>query len=265
MYTGNKNKYGEIRMKKLLLIGKLNEAIQRINESLIDDFQVQLCSENTENVKSMYKIIRPDILVINCSNENDICISVMEWIKDNVSDIPVLCIIRKNNWNSYESYCINENIDKIFEPVIKSELIEKCYQMINEKEKVSEVKEIQERKKIMIVDDSPLLLRNMKSLLENKYTVFIANSGEQAFKFVPIKQPDLILLDYEMPGWNGKMTYEMLKTREDSKNIPVIFLTSMSDKEHIYSILETKPAGYILKPPDKDRLFSAIEDVLNRK
>lgn len=265
MYRENKNKYGEIKMKKLLLIGKLNEVIQRISENLLNDFQVQLCSENIESVKSMYKITKPDILVINCSDETDIHISVMEWIKNNVSDIPVLYIIEKSNWNSCKSYCMNENIDKIFESVIKSELLEKCYQMLNEKEKVNESKEIQERKKIMIVDDSPLLLRNMKSLLENKYTVFIANSGEQAFKFVPNKQPDLILLDYEMPGWNGKITYEMLKKQEGSKDIPVIFLTSMSDKEHIYSILETKPAGYILKPPDKDRLFSAIEAALNKK
>lgn len=76
------------------------------------------------------------------------------------------------------------------------------------------------------------------------------------------RQPDLILLDYEMPGMDGKMTYEILKFRDATKDIPVVSLTSMSDKEHIYSILETRPAGYILKPPDRDRLFQTIEDVL---
>ena len=104
----------------------------------------------------------------------------------------------------------------------------------------------------------------MKSILEEKYTVFIATSGEQAIKFIPNKQPDLILLDYEMPGLDGKETYEMLKANEDMKDIPVIFLTSMSDKEHIYSALQTRPAGYILKPPDRERLFESIEEALKK-
>ena len=65
-----------------------------------------------------------------------------------------------------------------------------------------------------------------------------------------------------MPGMDGKESYERLKAQEDIKDIPVIFLTSVADKEHIYSILQTRPAGYILKPPDRERLFKSIEEAL---
>ena len=119
-------------------------------------------------------------------------------------------------------------------------------------------------KRVLVVDDSPVLLRSMKALLEERYKVIIATSGEQALKFVPTKKPDLILLDYEMPGVDGKETYEILKADDATKDIPVIFLTVMADKEHIYAALETRPAGYILKPPDRERLFQSIEAVLNQ-
>lgn len=249
-------------MKKVLLVGKLNEIVRSLNECLVSDFQVQLCSEELENIKSMYKIIKPDMVIVSQIGVEEIDSAIIEWLKNKTADKPVLFIAIWEKWEQYKDICDGEKFDKLFRPVAKDELVEKCYEMLSVEKDYPYATKINTRKKIMVVDDSPLLLRNMKAILEEKYTVFIANSGEQALKFVPNKQPDLILLDYEMPGWDGKKTYEMLKMQEDAKDIPVIFLTSMADKQHIYSALETRPAGYILKPPDRDRLFKAIEDAL---
>lgn len=52
-------------MKKILLIGKLNEIVRSLNECLMNDFQVQLCSEELENIKGMYKIVKPDMVVVS--------------------------------------------------------------------------------------------------------------------------------------------------------------------------------------------------------
>lgn len=119
-------------------------------------------------------------------------------------------------------------------------------------------------KKILIVDDSPLVLRNMRSVLNDKYEVFLATSGEQALKLIPVKKPDLILLDYEMPDMDGKATFEAILDNDFSKDIPVIFLTSIANKEQIYAVLKSCPAGYILKPPSEKKLLAAIEDVFMR-
>ena len=54
----------------------------------------------------------------------------------------------------------------------------------------------EEKKKIMIVDDSPVMLRSMKSILDRTYTVYLATSGKQALHAIPEKEPDLLLLDY---------------------------------------------------------------------
>lgn len=250
-------------MKKILLIGKLNEIVRSLNECLMDDFQIQLCSEQLESIKGMYKIIKPDLVVVSQIGVEEVDVVILEWLQKQTSNTPILFIAIWEKWNQYKAYCESDKFDKLFRPVGKEELVEKCYHMLSLNHPNSYAARVQEPKKILIVDDSPLLLRNMKSILEERYTVFLATSGEQALKFVPNKQPDLILLDYEMPGWDGKKTYEMLKSEDDTKDIPVIFLTSMADREHIYSALKTRPAGYILKPPDRDRLVESIEQALN--
>ena len=156
-------------------------------------------------------------------------------------------------------------------PIVKSKLINTCYKVIGEDEKFAEKatkagdKKDAVKKRVMVIDDNPLLLRNMKHLLEKRYQVFIATSGEKALEFIPKKKPDIILLDYEMPGMDGRETFMKIKENPETRNIPVLFLTGISDKAHIYAALELEPAGYILKPAAEEKLFSQIEQALIEK
>ena len=68
--------------------------------------------------------------------------------------------------------------------------------------------------------------------------------------------------DYEMEGMDGRDTFKAMKEDEDMKWIPVVFLTSVADRQSIYSVLKSKPDGYILKPPDEERIFETIEEIL---
>lgn len=120
-------------------------------------------------------------------------------------------------------------------------------------------------KKIMLVDDSPIMLRNIKNILDKKYLVLLATSGRQALSAIPEKEPDLVVLDYKMPEMDGKTVFEEMQKDEYMKNIPVIFLTSVSDSKTIQSILKLKPAGYILKPPDQDKVLETIQEALRRE
>lgn len=76
------------------------------------------------------------------------------------------------------------------------------------------------------------------------------------------KRPDLILLDYEMPVCDGRMTLEMIRAEDDLKCIPVVFLTAVNARADIEAVLKLKPAGYLLKPPVKDRLLAEIAGIL---
>lgn len=249
-------------MKKILLVGELNEIMRSLNECLLDDFQIQMCSEQIENVQGMIKIVKPDMIIVSQIGIEEVDRELFDWLQEKCSKIPVLIIGKREDWNQCRQYCESEQFDKLFRPIIKTDLLAKCYEMLNIQNAVYHSYHEQEPQKILIIDDSPIVLRNIKSLLDDKYTVFIATSGELGLQMIPNKEPDLVLLDYEMPGWDGKKTFEMMKEDEFAKDIPVIFLTSVSNREDVYAVLKSVPNGYILKPPDKEKMLEIIRSVL---
>ena len=121
------------------------------------------------------------------------------------------------------------------------------------------------RKRILVVDDDGMTLRTMNNWLRAKYEVFMANSGINAISFLANNKVDLILLDYEMPGASGLQIFEMLKTNVDTKDIPVIFLTSKDDKETVMKVLAAKPENYFLKTMNNDELVKGIDDFFKGK
>ena len=121
------------------------------------------------------------------------------------------------------------------------------------------------RKNIMVVDDNALLLRNMHVLLKDQYYVILVKNGMEAINKVMEKKPDLILLDYEMPDMSGAEVYRFFRADENTKDIPIVFLTSIADAQVVSELLSLKPEAYLLKPTEKGKLFSTIEDVLQRR
>lgn len=114
------------------------------------------------------------------------------------------------------------------------------------------------RHHILIVDDTPMMLKTLKEYLHGEYDVATAVSGKIALKFLERKKTDLILLDYEMPDENGPEVLEKLRANDATKDIPVIFLTGVSDRKKIQEALALKPQSYLLKPIDREKLIDAI-------
>lgn len=75
----------------------------------------------------------------------------------------------------------------------------------------------------------------------------------------------MILLDYEMPIINGGEVLKKLRENPATKDIPVVFLTGVSNRSTIQEVLAMKPQGYLLKPIDSEKLFKVIMDVLGKK
>lgn len=119
-------------------------------------------------------------------------------------------------------------------------------------------------RKVMVVDDSEVMLTLAKSWLEDKYEVTLANSGTMAIKYLSLDRPDLILLDYEMPIVSGKTIFEMIRSEADFASIPVIFLTGQNDKQTIMEVLALKPDGYLLKSMEPGEIIKAIDDFFLR-
>ena len=124
-------------------------------------------------------------------------------------------------------------------------------------------KEAGRRKHILVVDDDSSVLKLIKSYLSGNYDVATAKSGKVALKFLETKKTDLVLLDYEMPGEKGPEVLSKIRADARTKNLPVVFLTGVTDKEKIQDVLAMKPQGYLLKPIDMMKLSSTIKNVLS--
>lgn len=122
-----------------------------------------------------------------------------------------------------------------------------------------------ELKKILLIDDDPMTLSNASAMLASKYKVYCATSGPASVDIIETNMPDMIILDYEMPGFDGAVTYEFLKDYPGMDNVPIVFMTGASDAGSVKKLLELQPAGYILKPATKAQLIEAVDHVFQKR
>ncbi|MBO4394790.1 MAG: response regulator [Eubacterium sp.] len=119
------------------------------------------------------------------------------------------------------------------------------------------------RKHVLVVDDDTEQLIQIKNLLSEFYDTTVVKSGEAAFKFLDKKKTDLILLDFIMPGMDGPEFLQMMRSMDGLADIPVVFLTGMTEKETVIKTLtELKPQGYVIKPSKKSEIVARIIDAM---
>ena len=121
------------------------------------------------------------------------------------------------------------------------------------------LEEYHRKKTIFIVDDDPDYISVVTRWLSKDYQISTFNAGEELIKGLSVSKPDLILMDYEMPGLDGYDLMKYIKSDESTKYIPVIFLTGKNDREHVFKILNYKPDGYLLKTSQKENLIDSID------
>lgn len=112
---------------------------------------------------------------------------------------------------------------------------------------------------VLLVDDSPDALGFLTEALEaSGYSVLIATSGHAALSIVARISPDLILLDAVMPGMDGFETCRALKADPAVAQVPVIFMTGLTETEHVVKALESGGVDYLTKPINIDELRARI-------
>ena len=118
-----------------------------------------------------------------------------------------------------------------------------------------------EKKHILIVDDDRTILKMLKSALEDTYNITTMINGVMVDKLLASKKVDLMILDYEMPIETGADIFRRVKKNPAYANLPVCFLTGVTDREKIMEVMSLKPHGYLLKPIDMDMLSSTVKNL----
>ena len=117
--------------------------------------------------------------------------------------------------------------------------------------------------KIFIVEDSPTQLEQLKIILEEAgFDYDFAVNGKEALEKIMVTKPDLVITDIVMPEMNGYDLCKTIKSNPETKNIPVMLLTTLSDPADVIKGLEAGADNFMTKPYNPDTLISRINFIL---
>ena len=121
------------------------------------------------------------------------------------------------------------------------------------------------RMRILVVDDSPVALKTIHSVLDSDYDVFGIANPASVEPFLQRVAPDLFLLDYKMPGISGFELVPIIRNFPEHKSTPIIFLTAMGTQDYVSTALALGACDYIVKPFQGDSLLTKVAKHISRK
>lgn len=251
----------EISMRNILIISEVQSYLvvslkERFEEA---DYQVLLTKADIGAISRIEEPI--SVILLYTDEKMGEMLQELNYIKDKSAeeDIPIFAIGDIDELSAVEKMISKHLIRQEFHrPVNVSEVVDT---VASYEKKFGK----QNKKKILVVDDSGAMLRNVKGWLEEQYQVILANSGAMAIKYLAMNRPDLVLLDYEMPVVDGKQVLEMIRSENEFADIPVIFLTSKGDRESVMKVMSLKPDGYLLKSMEPAQIIQSVNDFFEKR
>ena len=123
-----------------------------------------------------------------------------------------------------------------------------------------------EKKTILVVEDNPLNMKLVKGLLKiGKYHMLEANDAESGIQLIRSQQPDLVLMDIQLPGMDGLAATKILKEDPSVERIPIVALTSYAMQGDKEKAMEAGCTGYIAKPIDTRKFLETVSQYLDEK
>lgn len=174
-------------------------------------------------------------------------------------NVPVILVTGKTDKQTILNSYIMGVDGYLAKPVSKDVLISK----INEVYQVNESKH--NKKTVLMIDDDMPYLKQLNNLLSDSYNVIMINSAKLALDYLLTHTPDVILLDYQMPLYNGASVMNMIQKNakmDNKKNIPIIILSGTLNREALQECYSYNPFAYLVKPVSKDILVHNIEQAL---
>ncbi len=264
---------------KVLVTGKNRKVANDVCEHLQADrgYVTIKCDPNKTALFDLMLTELPKVVIICLGDETSVSVQAYNVMRQALiqGNITTIVVTDDKDEKLFMKYTELERVFFLSRPVSLFALYEKLSEIektIEEdkdnnlsafREFVNENDNVHPRKKILVVDDDTEQLMHIKDQLDEFYDVVCVKSGEAAFKFLAKKTCDLILLDYLMPVMDGPTVLRSIQDTSEWEDIPVIFLTGMTEKKKVLQTLaELRPQGYIVKPAKKSELVAKIIDVL---
>ena len=265
---------------KVLVTGKNRKVASDICEHLQSDrgYVTIKCDPNKTALFDLMLTELPKVVIICLGDESSVTIQAYNVMRKALmqGNITTIVVTDEADEKLFMKYTELERVLFLSRPVSLFALYEKLEEIEKklEDEKEQNLSSFREfvnekgssRRQILVVDDDTEQLMHIKDQLEEFYDVTCVKSGEAAFRFLAKKPCDLILLDYMMPGMDGPEVLRNIHDTKDWEDIPVIFLTGVTEKKKVIQTLaELRPQGYLVKPSKKSEIVAKIIDALEEK
>jgi len=259
---------------KMLMCGKSSIVIDEFYNNFSDEFDVLISSMRYRDMAKHVNLFQPDLLLYICQNLQEGDYKKIVELQRHLQKYNTTFVILGSKEECTEFQKATGLFPELIlvKPITYKEVSNQISDTMREKAAHTAAMaaaasvpapepEPERRKHVLVIDDDPLMLKLIKEYLHNDYDVATAVSGKIAYKFLDTKSTDLILLDYEMPEENGPEVYLNIRTR-GFKDLPIVFLTGVTDTERVKDVLDLHPQGYVLKPVDKAKLVGAVKNIL---
>ena len=196
----------------------------------------------------------------------------------------------KRGHNGFAADCakkISDDFNKLFREVTAAKKTEKpqsIHETINENDPVHDnftaayvsyplkkfLKQLDQEEatrklRILAIDDAPVMLKTISSVLSDEYKVYGMTNPTMLEKFLHQITPELFLLDYQMPELNGFDLVPIIRSFDEHKDTPIIFLTSLGTTDHVSAALTLGACDFIVKPFQGNILREKIARHIVRK
>lgn len=172
------------------------------------------------------------------------------------ASIPVIFVTGKSSRNIVlES--ISVGVDGyLLKPLVKEQLLAKVNEMLVRQDAMSS------KKTILAIDDDVTYLRILNNMLKDNYNVIMINSVKLAMDYMSSHNPDVVLLDYQMPLNSSNTLLGYIKNMSNLSKVPVVMLVGINDRAIVEDTLEKKPDRFLLKPVSKMDMLRTLNAVL---
>jgi CheY-like chemotaxis protein len=161
---------------------------------------------------------------------------------------------KKGNWRAGAVYAkrIMKNFNKLYSDILGAKKAKKhdAQNKMSLKEFIKHLDDEEASRKLLVlaVDDSSVILETISSLLANTYKVFLLPKSSKLAIVLQKLTPELFLLDYQMPELNGFELVPIIRSFEEHKETPIIFLSSLGSIDNISTALALGACDFIVKP-----------------
>lgn len=281
--------------EKILFTGHGEKMIENVIQIIGHKYEIVKCAPLETDLRWALKSSIPHVMVVCLMDETRGMLHVYDILQDEpkFGQIPVIVIGAEEECSQFQGRVMVKHLKAFPRPLdregfqqtlhkyieLSSERMQSMMQeqdmnpetgrTMSDKKIEKQVEQMavqsivsEEKKCVLVVDDDVRMLNTIKLYLQDLYDVTVVPSGKLALKFVSKKQVDLVLLDYVMPEMDGPQVLKEIRENSPSPDVPVIFLTGVSDKDEVMRGLEFRPNGYLLKPVARETLIERVTEAI---